>query len=67
MWFFLFFFRVINLFISLFQYTMDDKLVLQRKKKVPFYVHTYGYNIYLKKLKITRNREKVCLFTFDGQ
>jgi small subunit ribosomal protein S5 len=41
------------------QFAMDGKLVLKRKKFPPFYVNTYGYQKYLKKLEKRRNHFKI--------
>lgn len=41
------------------QVAMDGKLALTKKKWPPFYVNSYGYKIYLKKLEKRRNHFKI--------
>ncbi|XP_037955576.1 28S ribosomal protein S5, mitochondrial [Teleopsis dalmanni] len=43
------------------QQTLGNKVVLKKKKRVPFYVNSIGYNLYLKKKEIFRNQDKVRL------
>lgn len=40
-------------------FCMDNKLVLKKKKFLPFYVNSYGYHIYLKKKEGRRNHSLI--------
>lgn len=41
------------------QYVLGDKIVLKKKKLAPFYTKSVGYQLYLKKQELLRNKKNV--------